>query len=73
MFDFSIAIVPLIVITFVNFFFSWIWYSPLLFMKPWAKALNLNTSGTCPIFSLVGFLRLFSSPTVYKYLFIVYT
>jgi len=26
----------------VNFFFSWLWYSPVLFAKPWSQALKLN-------------------------------
>ncbi len=34
------SVLPLIVIAVVNFFLSWIWYSPVLFMKPWAKALG---------------------------------
>jgi hypothetical protein len=35
------SILPLIVIAVANFFLSWLWYSPVLFMKPWAKALGL--------------------------------
>lgn len=42
MFDFSISILPLIVLSLVNFLLSWIWYSPLLFAKPWMKALGIN-------------------------------
>jgi len=26
----------------VNFAFSWVWYSPLLFAKPWMKALGID-------------------------------
>ncbi len=40
MFDFSLSWVPLVVVALANFFMSWLWYSPILFMKPWAKALG---------------------------------
>lgn len=40
MLDFQVSVVPLAVVTVANFFLSWLWYSPLLFMKPWAKALG---------------------------------
>ena len=40
MLRFELSILPLIVIALANFFLSWIWYSPLLFMKPWATALG---------------------------------
>jgi hypothetical protein len=31
-----------LVIALANFMLGWLWYSPLGFMKPWAKALNLD-------------------------------
>jgi len=40
MLDFSVSVVPLLVLSLGNFFLSWIWYSPVLFAKPWAKALG---------------------------------
>jgi hypothetical protein len=40
MLDFSISILPLLVLAVVNFFLSWIWYSPVLFAAPWMKALG---------------------------------
>jgi hypothetical protein len=40
MLRFQVSILPFIVIAIANFFLSWIWYSPLLFMKPWATALG---------------------------------
>jgi hypothetical protein len=40
MFDFSVSVLPLIVLALVNFILSWVWYSPLLFAKPWMKALG---------------------------------
>jgi hypothetical protein len=40
MLRFEVAVLPLIVVAFVNFFLSWLWYSPALFMKPWATALG---------------------------------
>jgi hypothetical protein len=40
MLQFEVSVLPLVAIAVVNFFLSWIWYSPLLFMKPWAKALG---------------------------------
>lgn len=43
MLQFQISVLPFIVITLVNFFLSWIWYSPVLFMRPWAKALGMDT------------------------------
>jgi hypothetical protein len=42
MLDFRVTILPLAVLSVVNFFFSWIWYSPLLFAKPWMKALGID-------------------------------
>ena len=42
MIDFSESILPLCVLTLVNFFLSWLWYSPLLFAKPWMKALGTD-------------------------------
>jgi hypothetical protein len=40
MLQFQVSILPLVVIAVVNFFLSWLWYSPVLFMKPWATALG---------------------------------
>jgi Protein of unknown function (DUF1761) len=40
MLHFEVSILPLVVIALVNFFLSWIWYSPVLFLKPWATALG---------------------------------
>jgi len=42
MFNFSISVIPLIVLSLVNFILSWVWYSPLLFAKPWMKALGID-------------------------------
>jgi hypothetical protein len=42
MFDFRVSLLPLAVLSLGNFFFSWIWYSPLLFAKPWMKALGMD-------------------------------
>jgi len=40
MLQFQISVLPFIVVAIANFFLSWIWYSPVLFMKPWAIALG---------------------------------
>ncbi|MGO8694778.1 MAG: DUF1761 domain-containing protein [Rectinemataceae bacterium] len=40
MLHFEVSALPLIAVAIVNFFLSWLWYSPVLFMKPWAKALG---------------------------------
>jgi hypothetical protein len=40
MLRFEVSVLPLIIVALANFFLSWLWYSPLLFMKPWAKALG---------------------------------
>jgi hypothetical protein len=40
MLRFEVSVLPLITVALANFFLSWLWYSPLLFMKPWAKALG---------------------------------
>jgi hypothetical protein len=40
MLQFSVSPLPLIVVALVNFFLSWLWYSPVLFLKPWATALG---------------------------------
>jgi hypothetical protein len=40
MLRFEISVLPFIVVAIANFFLSWLWYSPVLFMKPWAKALG---------------------------------
>jgi hypothetical protein len=37
---FQINGLELIVIAVINFFLSWLWYSPVLFAKPWMKALK---------------------------------
>ncbi len=42
MLDFSVSIIPLVVLSLVNFIFSWLWYSPVLFAKPWMKALGID-------------------------------
>jgi hypothetical protein len=42
MLNFNLSILPLIVLSVVNFVLSWIWYSPLLFAKPWMKALGID-------------------------------
>jgi hypothetical protein len=41
MIDLTVSIVPLIVLSIANFFLSWVWYSPLLFAKPWMAALGI--------------------------------
>ena len=40
MLQFQVSVLPLLVIAVVNFFLSWFWYSPALFLKPWATALG---------------------------------
>jgi hypothetical protein len=40
MLQFHLSFLPFLVIGIANFFLSWIWYSPVLFMKPWAIALG---------------------------------
>jgi hypothetical protein len=40
MLQFGVSVLPLVVVAVVNFFLSWLWYSPVLFMKPWAIALG---------------------------------
>jgi hypothetical protein len=42
MFDFSVSVLPLVVLAVGNFILSWVWYSPLLFAKPWMKALGID-------------------------------
>jgi hypothetical protein len=44
MLRFDINIVQLLVIALANFFLGWLWYSPLLFAKPWSKALGMDMS-----------------------------
>jgi len=44
MFDFSVSVLPLIVLSIINFFLSWLWYSPVLFSKPWMKALGIDAA-----------------------------
>ena len=41
MLDLTVSPVPLVSLSVGNFFLSWIWYSPLLFAKPWMKALGI--------------------------------
>jgi len=40
MLQFQASPLPLIVVAVANFLLSWLWYSPVLFMKPWAVALG---------------------------------
>jgi hypothetical protein len=40
MLQFQLSVLPLVVVAIVNFFLSWLWYSPVLFLKPWATALG---------------------------------
>jgi hypothetical protein len=40
MLDFTVYPLQLVLLSVVNFFLSWIWYSPLLFAKPWMKGLG---------------------------------
>ncbi len=42
MLDFRVSWLPLLVLSLANFALSWLWYSPLLFAKPWMKALGLE-------------------------------
>jgi hypothetical protein len=42
MLDFSVSILPLIVLALANFILSWVWYSPVLFAKPWMKGLGVD-------------------------------
>jgi hypothetical protein len=42
MINFNLSFFPLVVLSLVNFVLSWIWYSPLLFAKPWMKALGID-------------------------------
>ena len=42
MLDFHVSWLPLAVLSFANFVLSWLWYSPLLFAKPWMKALGID-------------------------------
>ncbi len=46
MLNFSLSFIPFIVLTAVNFVVSWLWYSPLLFAKPWMKALGTESKHT---------------------------
>lgn len=45
MLQFEVSVLPLVVVAIVNFFLSWLWYSPVLFMKPWAVALGTFGKG----------------------------
>lgn len=57
----QISIMAVLVATIANFFFGFLWYTPL-FGKAWARELNINTTGTPQkgemarglIFSLIG-------------------
>jgi hypothetical protein len=40
MIDFSLSPLPFVVLSLANFALSWVWYSPLLFAKPWMRALG---------------------------------
>jgi hypothetical protein len=42
MLDFSVSTVPLVVLAAANFFLSWLWYSPVLFARPWMKELGME-------------------------------
>jgi len=42
MINFSVSILPLCALTLANFILSWLWYSPVLFAKPWMKALGTD-------------------------------
>jgi hypothetical protein len=42
MLKFDLNLAPLFAVAVANFLLSWLWYSPLLFAKPWAKALGLD-------------------------------
>ena len=46
MLDFSVSVLPLLVLALVNFFLSWIWYSPVLFAKPWMAGLGIEPQHT---------------------------
>ena len=41
MLDFSVSVLPLVVVALANFVASWLWYSPMLFAKPWQRALGV--------------------------------
>ncbi len=45
MLHFNISISHWLILALVNFIFSWLWYSPVLFAKPWAKALGITMNG----------------------------
>jgi hypothetical protein len=42
MLDFHVSWLPLAVLAIANFVLSWLWYSPVLFAKPWIKALGID-------------------------------
>jgi hypothetical protein len=42
MIKFDINLGQFFAIAIVNFFLGWMWYSPLLFAKPWMKALSMT-------------------------------
>jgi hypothetical protein len=46
MLDLHVSFLPLFVLAVCNFFMSWIWYSPVLFAKPWMKALGIDPRHT---------------------------
>ncbi len=46
MLDFTVSVLPLIVLSLGNFVLSWIWYSPILLGKPWMKALGTEAGRT---------------------------
>ena len=37
--------VPVVVSFVLAFGLGWLWYSPMMFLKPWASALGLDTEG----------------------------
>lgn len=41
----SIEWVPVLVSFVLAFALGWLWYSPVLFLKPWANALGIDTNG----------------------------
>jgi len=42
MLDFHVSWLPLVALSLGNFILSWLWYSPMLFAKPWMKALGTD-------------------------------
>lgn len=47
MIDFSVSLLPLLVIAVANFFLSWIYYSPMVpWFKTWANAVGMDITKT---------------------------